>query len=63
MDPILGYSAFQLDDVRSRAATIVASMLSSRTADSGLKYFYGVDYRTLRWIYLLDPPKGLGGNL
>ena len=20
---------------------------------------YGVDYRTLRWIYFLDPPRGL----
>ena len=30
----------------------------SRSPDSELWYSYGVDYRTLRWIYFLDPPRG-----
>ena len=32
----------------------------SRSPNSGLDYSYGVEYRTPRWIYLLDPPKGPG---
>ena len=32
----------------------------SRTPSSGLQNSYGVDYRTLRGIYFLDPPRGLG---
>ena len=30
--------------------------------NTGLQYFYGVDCRTLRWIYFLDPPRGLGAR-
>ena len=29
---------------------------------SGLKYSYSVDYRTLRWIYFLDPPQKSAWN-
>ena len=29
----------------------------SRTPNSGLSYSYGVAYRTLRWIYFLDPSR------
>ena len=32
----------------------------SRTPNSGLQNSYGVDYRTLRGIYFLDAPRGLG---
>ena len=32
----------------------------SRSPNSGLYYSYGVDYGVLRWIYFLDPPRGLG---
>ena len=32
----------------------------SRCPDSGFKYSHGVDYRNLRWVYLLDSPRGLG---
>ena len=32
----------------------------SRTPNSGLQYSYSIDYRALRWIYVLDPPRGLG---
>ena len=32
----------------------------SRSPNSGLQYSSGVGYITLRWIYLLDPPRGLG---
>ena len=32
----------------------------SRTPESGLEYCHAVDCRTLRWIYCLDPPRGLG---
>ena len=32
----------------------------SRTPKSGLKYSYGVDYKTLRRIYFWDPPRGRG---
>ena len=31
----------------------------SRTLNSGPQYSYGVGCRTLRWINLLDPPRGL----
>ena len=31
-----------------------------RVDNSGLQYSYGVDDGTLRWIYFLDPPRGLG---
>ena len=27
---------------------------------SGLQYSYGVEYRALRWIHLLDSPRALG---
>ena len=27
----------------------------SRSPNNGLQYSYGVDYRTLMWIYFLDP--------
>ena len=29
----------------------------SRSHNSGVTYSYGVDYRTLTWMYLLDPPE------
>ena len=32
----------------------------SRCPNSGFQDSYGVDYRTLRGIYFLDPPRGLG---
>ena len=32
----------------------------SRTLNSGLHCAYGVECRTLRWIYILDPPRALG---
>ena len=32
----------------------------SRSPKSGLQYSYGVDVGSLRWIYFLDPPRGLG---
>ena len=33
----------------------------SRSPNSGLQYFYGVeDYGTLRWIFFFDPLGGLG---
>ena len=32
----------------------------SRSPNSELNRSYGVDYRSLRWIYFLDPPRGLG---
>ena len=32
----------------------------SRSPNFGMQYSYGVDCRTLRWIYFLDPPSGLG---
>ena len=31
-----------------------------RPPNSGLQYSYGVQYRTVRGGYFLDPPKGLG---
>ena len=30
------------------------------TPNSGLEYSSGVDYRALRWIHFLDPPRALG---
>ena len=33
---------------------------TSRSPNSGLQYSYGVDYRTLKRIYIRDPPRGLG---
>ena len=33
---------------------------TSRTLDSRLYFCYGGDYGTLRWVYVLDPPKGVG---
>ena len=32
----------------------------NRFPHSRLQYSYGVDYGTIRWIYILDPPRGLG---
>ena len=32
----------------------------SRSTNSGMQYSYCVEYRTLRWIYFLDPPRDLG---
>ena len=32
----------------------------NRTPNSELQYSCGVDYRSRRWIYLLDAPRGLG---
>ena len=34
--------------------------LKSRAPKSAPEYSYAGDYRTLRWIYFLDPPRGLG---
>ena len=33
---------------------------NSRSLNSGLSYSYVVDYGTLKGIYFLDPPSGLG---
>ena len=33
---------------------------TSSTPNSGFEYSYGMGYRTLRRIYFLDPPRGLG---
>ena len=32
----------------------------SRFPNSGFTYAYGADYRTLRWIYFLNSPRGRG---
>ena len=31
-----------------------------RSPNSGLNNSHGVEYRTLRWIYFVDPPRDLG---
>ena len=35
----------------------------SRSPNSGLSCSYGVDNGTLRWIYFLDPLRGLGSGV
>ena len=32
----------------------------NRSPNSKLRNFYGIDDRAARWIYFLDPPRGLG---
>ena len=35
----------------------------SRISNSGVQHSYGVDYRTLRWIYSIRPGSWIGGSL
>ena len=51
------------DDIFSIGSIISQTPGRSQKVDPPIldsKNSYGLDYRTLRWIYLLDPPKGLG---
>ena len=48
--------------LKSRSKPRPPGVSKSRSPGSGLYYSYGVDYRTLRWIYFFDPLSSLGST-